>query len=83
MMTPPHPIFHYIQLEYGTISCGGILVTSRIQDTLYKHVTHNSVIKWMGYYSEPELDAQNDNLHWYSFEGARNEVSFGLRICVT
>ena len=34
-------VFHSTKLGFGTVICGNKLVTSRLQATLYKHITNN------------------------------------------
>ena len=33
-------------LGIGTILCGGVLVTSRVQQSLYNRILHNKLVLW-------------------------------------
>ena len=78
----PH-ILHTTHLGYGTVSYGDISVTSKLQDTLLKLITHNNMVTWIGEYSDPSIALHYTNLYLNLFKVARKESSFSSKICVT
>jgi len=77
----PVPQFKPTQIGYGTITCNGLLIPSRVQTSLYAHITHNSMIKWLEAHSS--LDTSKVNIHWPSLAKARKEASFSLTLFIT
>ena len=45
--TTPPSTYSSSDLGFGTINCGSTLVSSNIQSTLYKYVTHTNILKWL------------------------------------
>ena len=77
------PIFHPTKIGFGTVRIKNKLVTSRIQTSLYKHITHDALVHWVGKHSKPLLNLKAANIAWHSFQVARREASLGMKIFVT
>ena len=54
--TKPPQTYSPSDLGFGTITCGSTLVTSNIQSTLYKNVTHANMLKWLSCHGEDTCD---------------------------
>ena len=74
------PDFTSTKLGSGTSSCGYTMVTSRLQATLYKLITHNNLVKWSGSHSTPPIDFNKSKIYWTSFKIAQKEDTFRLKI---
>ena len=61
------PIFHPTKIGFGTVRIKDKLVTSRIQTSLYKHITHNALVHWVGKHSKPSLNFKTANIAWRPF----------------
>ena len=71
------------QLSYVSITCGNNLVTSRINATLYKYITHRKLVHWLSKYSEAPVNLNDINVDWNSFEVARKEAPLGMIFLIT
>ena len=68
---------------YGTITCNGIMVTSKLQRTLYHHVTKNNFVKALGTNPEVPMDFSTVKVHWWSFGKARKEARYHTQTFIT
>ena len=50
------PYFTPSNIGHGTILCGTKLVTSNIQSSLYKQITHQQMIRWLSNNGEVKSD---------------------------
>ena len=75
------PRFPPSQIGFSTITCNNKLIPSKIQRSLYLHITHNAMITWLEKHTP--LNTSNVNLHWESFATARKEASFSLTLFIT
>ena len=77
------PVFHSTNLGFGTVTYWDTLVTSRLQKSLYKMITHNNLAKWIGKYSNPSIDLNTTNIHWSSYKVARIESPYSIKDFIT
>ena len=71
----PNLKFNTILHGYGTITYNGILVTSKIQSTLYKHITVNDFITALGKNIEVPEEFITLNINWWTFGNSRQEAT--------
>ena len=79
---PPTP-HSSSDLGFGTITCGSTLVTSNIQSSLYKTVTHTNMLKWLSCHGEDSCDLTSVKVDWKSFMTARKEVTLQTKLFIT
>ena len=75
--------FNTTDQGYGTITCNGRLVTSKIQSTLYKQVTKRIFITALGKNTEIPKDFLSLNINWWTFGKARREATDNLQTFIT
>ena len=49
------PVSHTTYLGYGIVSWEDTLIKSRLQATLYNHITHKALVTWIGKHSDPTI----------------------------
>ena len=81
--TAPPSTHSSSDLGFGTITCGSTLVTSNIQSTLYKSVTHTNMLNWLSCHGEDPCDLTSVKVGWNSFMAARKEVTLQTKLFVT
>ena len=79
----PNLTFHTSSLGYGTITCKGHLVTSKIQSTLYNQITKNNFIKALSKNTEVPRNFNTLSVNWWTFGKARKESSFNIQTFIT
>ena len=79
----PHPNFEPSDLGFGSIICGSKLITSNIQASIYKQVTHQNMLKWINNNGEIKGNLDLENINWHCFSSARKEVSLGQKLFLT
>ena len=75
--------FNPTEQGYGTITCNGRLITSKIQSTLYKQVTKRIFITALGKNTEIPKDFLSLNINWWTFGKARREATDNLQTFIT
>ena len=79
----PHLKFKNTTLGLGTITCANVLITSRIQQFLYKQVTHRKFISALAENPEVHVDLAGINIEWEAFVKARKEATKNVQRFVT
>ena len=76
---PPPPT----TLGLGSIYCNNTIVTSKIQQSLYKSVTTKSFISWLSSKNTFPVDLLRHSIHWPSFHKARKDAPLSRKIFLT
>ena len=79
----PKQLFKPTDLGIGTITCSNILITSKVQQSLYKMITHKTLIQAMSKDQEVDADLTRINIDWQAFSKARKESSKKLQLFIT
>ena len=79
----PIPNHSPIDLGYGTVYCGSKLITSNIQSSLYKYVSHQNMLQYLSNHGEVQVDVSQANNNWGCFSTARKEVSLNMKLFIT
>ena len=79
----PTVAFHSTHQGYGTITCNGQLITSKIQNSLYKLVTKKHLLSALGKNTEVPKDFPSLNINWLTFGKARKEASGNIQTFIT
>ena len=70
-------------LGIGSIRCGGKLITSRIQQTLYTRILHDKLISWYSKKHHIPHDVLKNNVSWRAYNLARKEGRSSLNTFIT
>ena len=74
---------HDTSLDLGTIRCGGDLISSRIQQSLYSTVLHKGILReYASKLNIPDSVLQ-EITHWTALHKARKEANLSLKIFMT
>ena len=68
---------------YGTITCNGQLITSKIQSSLYKQVTKQLFLTALGNNTESPNDFHLLHINWWTFGKARKEATGNIQTFIT
>ena len=68
---------------YGTITCNGRIITSKIQSTLYHQITKKNFLKALGESEEIPKNFLSLNINWQSFGQARKEATDNIQTFIT
>ena len=79
----PTIAFHPTHHGYGTITCNGQLITSKVQNYLYKLVTKKQFLSALGKNTETPKDFTSLNINWWAFGKARGEASTNMQTFIT
>ena len=79
----PKTTFPPTSLGLGTITCGGKLITSSIQTSLYNHITTSAMYAWLSKNTEADAHLNYQSLALNCFATARKETSLGMKLFIT
>ena len=70
----PQPSFKATNLGLGTITCSNILITSKIQQSLYSQITHRKFVSALAENPEVPVNFTHINVEWEAYAKARKEA---------
>ena len=73
------PVFYSTNLGLGAVTCQNTLVTSRLQASLYKIITHTKLAKWVGKYYNAPNNLNTINIHCSSYKIMRKESTYDIK----
>ena len=77
------PDCHDTDIGFGSVKHENYLITSKLQASLYKRVTHKSMLQWLSSHGEIQSDLCNANIAWTCFSKARQESSLSIKLFIT
>ena len=79
----PNQLFNPTTLGMGTITCSSTLITSRIQQSLYKQATHQYLVAALAKNPEVPVDLRQVKIEWESYAKARKEAPKKIQLFIT
>ena len=79
----PQQIFKPTELGLGTITCSNTLITSKIQQSLYKQITHQKFVCALAENQEAPVDLATINIDWEAYAKARKETPKNIQLFIT
>ena len=70
-------------LGLGSIYCNGNIISSKIQQSLYKTITKNSFINWFSDKTHLPTNLLQQSINWPSFHQARKNATLSRKIFIT
>ena len=75
--------FSRTTLGIGTIICNNILITSNIQQSLYKQITHKKLLQALATNPEVPLNLEGVKIDWEALSKARKGVPYAMQLFIT
>jgi hypothetical protein len=79
----PQQIFKPTELGLRTITCSNTLITSKIQQSLYKQITHQKFVCALDENQEAPVDLATINIDWEAYAKARKETPKNIQLFIT
>ena len=75
--------FQHTTIGLGSILCGGHLISSRLQHSMYKMIMHKKLVSKLSNMMDIPNNTLQDLVHWDSLGQARKEAPLNLKIFIT